>query len=97
MVAHSPQEVGVVAMRGDQTGDNHWKGLRTTMTEVLDELSETARWAGHACDLCRKDIVVDEEYHSVKAAAVDGITATRHAKCIFHGCRLDLPGLGGQR
>ena len=67
------------------------------MREVLSTLWERAGWTGHACDVCRKNITFKGELYSVKAAVVDGITATRHDKCVFHGCRLDLPGMGGQR
>ena len=91
IVAHSPQEVGIIAVWGAQSGDNSWNGLLQPMTEVLENQRETAPWVGHSCDSCRKDILVDGEYYSVQAAAVDGITATPHAKCIFHGCKLGLP------
>lgn len=68
---------------------------------MVDELTEAqaseAMWTRHACDGCRKDVEMDGVVHSVQAATVDGLTSTRHAKCKVHGCKLDLPGLRGDR
>lgn len=67
------------------------------MGDINPTFFRDLRTASHYCDLCQKEIAVEGETHSVSAAAVDGICKTAGYKCLFHGCRFALPGLGGDR
>lgn len=84
-------------MTGELDGANAWEGLRREVGVEGKRVWADAGFTGHSCDTCRQDVEVDGSVHSVQAAVVDGITATRHPKCAVHGCKWDLPGLGGER
>lgn len=95
--ALEPREVGVKDIVGLQGGGNHWVGLRTVAEDLLPHFWQRVLWPRHACDQCRRDIVLDEgETTSVRVMACDGVTNTRWAKCAILDCEEDLPSLGGE-
>ncbi|CAN0192652.1 unnamed protein product, partial [Laminaria digitata] len=95
--ARDPKEVEILEVLGGLSGVNVWPELRVPLDEVDHENTSQAFWTKHACDGCRKDTDIEGGPHSVQAASVDGLTATRHIKYKIRGCTLDLPGLGGHR
>lgn len=97
LAAENPQEVGIVDIAGEQGGANDWKGLRKELAEITKTQWDVAGYTTHSCNTCQKDIDFEGSVHTVQAAVVDGITATRHAKCAVYGCKWDLPGMGGAR
>lgn len=82
---------------GQQSGANEWKGLRHEVEAVTATQWDKAGYTSHSCNICRQDVEFEGSVYSVQAAVVDGITATRHAKCAVYACKWDLPGLAGQR
>lgn len=97
VVATDPQTVTITDRAGNQGGQNNWPGLHEEMGAINYTFFRDLRTAHHFCDLCQQDLVVEGETHSVSAAVLDGICKTSCYKCLFHGCRLDLPGMGGER
>lgn len=96
-IGTTPQVLRISDRVGMQGGVNSWGGLADAMGEINATLFTDLRAANHYCDGCLKDMVVDDDIHSVSAASVDGICKTAGFKCLFHGCRLPLPDQGGSR
>lgn len=97
LVVSTPKPVVLRDIGGEQQGANHWKALRQLMATLLEDMWAKACWAKHSCDLCRRWIVINGEWRSIKAAVIDGIVNTRGPCCAVHDCPHDLPNLGGAR
>ena len=82
---------------GELLGANHWAGVRDVVAELQQSFWKKTPWPGHACDLCRRMVVVNGEPRTIKAAVIDGCNNTRHPKCKVYECALDLESLGGTR
>lgn len=81
-----PKAVDVFDERGEQSGCNHWAGLRRLEEELNDRYWRDCPWVDHACDQCRKYTPIEGQDFWTQAAAIDGNTSTRYfkvCKCLF--------------
>lgn len=92
LIAHSTRVVAIMDTHGVQSGSNFWKGLTDKVDEWFShDYWSKVPWATHSCDVCTKDVHVNGQTQSVRAAVTDGLTACRSYKCSIYGCVTDLP------
>ena len=97
LVVTDPKSVVIRDVAGDQQGANYWVGLRELMEEINDGFWGRMPWSRHNCTICRRDLHVNGEWRSLKAAVIDGITNTRGPACAVHECPFDLPNIDRTR
>lgn len=97
LVAETPEEVRIMDIEGEQQGAHHWAGLHSIMEELLKSFWSKTPWPGHACDICRRTVIVDEEERTIRAAVIDGCNNTRHPKCKVYECPRGLKRGAGAR
>ena len=95
LVAEDPQEVRIVDVVGDQQGTHQWADLRSMMAGLLKKFRGRIPRSGHECDVCRRNVEVNGEAHSMKVAVVDGCNNTKHPKCKACACPEELESVGG--
>ena len=84
-------------VEGEQQGAHYWAGLQSMMSQLLTSIWSKTPWPGHACDVCRRTVVVNGEERSIKAAVVDGCNNTSHPKCKVYECPRSLQRGAGAR
>ena len=80
---------------GQQSGLGRWRGLEEKLGEVFGDnfwCGYTA-YVNHRCDICTKPFTLSGAALDIQAAAVDGIQATKWAKCDTYRCEEPLASL----